>query len=288
MNSIAATGVTSGFGSNWLSLLDSKVEANIYVLARDRGKYNRLLASNRFKNPLHFVECNLASMKSVEVAAQFIRNQTDSLDVLINNAGVWSGNNRCLSEDDIELTLAVNQLAPYKLTGELLPLLSNASSARIVNTASFRHSDAKIHLTDIELKEGYSAAQAYCNSKLFTILFTKQLSRRFENSNLTVNCFDPGIVDTPMLRQALPPSMALLYPLFRRLVARTPDKGAETGVFLSTDTSCENINGRYFKDMKERKTSKLALDSSLENWLWSESERLTEFTYPLRDIHVST
>lgn len=280
MNSIAVTGVTSGFGSNWLSLLDPKINANIYVLARDREKYNHLIANNTFNNKLYFVECNLASLKSVEIAAQTIRNHTDSLDLLIHNAGVWSGDHRCLSEDGIELTLAVNQLAPYKLTGELLPLLSNSSSARIVNTASFKHNDANINRSDIQLKAGYSASQAYCNSKLFSILFTQQLSRRLENTAITVNCFDPGIVDTPMLRQALPPSISFLYPLFRKLVARTPDKGAETGVFLSTDVSCKNITGKYFKDKQVKKTNKLASDISSENWLWAESERLTGFTYP--------
>ena len=145
-----------------------------------------------------------------------------------------------------------------------MPLLKKSESASIINTASFRHKDAKVALHDIELRLNFDAEQAYCNSNLYTVLFTKKLAFLLRDSNISVNCFDPGIVDTPMLAQAFPKYLRSVFPLFKRLFVRTPDKGAETGVFLTDKT---NVTGGYFRDCKLKKVSKLAADNSLSDWL---------------------
>lgn len=271
---IAITGATSGFGVNWLYQLDAKVNAEIFVLARNKAKFDALMLQRPLRNKVFFVACNLASLNSVIAAAQEISKQTDHLDILINNAGVWSPSQRTESEDGFELTLAVNQLAPFVLTQQLLPLLKAAPAARVVNTASFRHADAKIDRHDIELHNHFSAELAYCNSKLCSILFTKALAQRLVNTDITVNCFDPGIVNTPMLKQAFPKALVWLYPLVSRWLARSPDKGAETGVLLSLSADFNNTSGAYLKDAKPAKLSKQAQDPDLATWLWDESERL--------------
>ncbi|GLX79873.1 short-chain dehydrogenase [Thalassotalea insulae] len=276
MESIVFTGGTSGFGVNWLYRLDSEKNAIFYVLGRDQAKFSNLVSFRPFKNTVHFIQCELDSFASIQKAVEEIKTKTNRVDCLINNAGVWSNDDKPTSQDDIELTLAVNQLAPFILTGKLLPLLKNSSCANIINTASFRHKDARVDLDDIQLMANFNAEQAYCNSKLYSILFTKQLASLLNNTQVSVNCFDPGIVDTPMLSQAFPSSLNFIFPMFRRLVARTPDKGAETGIFLSTKT---HTTGGYFKDCKLKKPSKQAMSSSLSDWLWTESEKLTGFKY---------
>jgi len=275
MKAIVITGVTSGFGMHWLYKLDKIEQAVFFVLARNKSKFNQLISGHKFNNNLQFIECDLSSFHSIKRATDKIKRHTKVIDVLINNAGVWSSDERPLSEDGIELTLAVNHLAPYMLIGLLLELIMKSDAGRIVNTASFRYSDAKIDQSDIELKKKYSAEQAYCNSKLYSILFTKKLASLISNSSITVNCFDPGIVDTPMLYLAFPRKLLFLYPIVRRFFARTPDKGAETGVFLSTSSRCKDVAGEYFKDFRPKKTNKTAHDTLLSDWLWAESERLT-------------
>ena len=245
-------------------------------LGRDKTKFDNLVRVKPLKNSVHFIQCELDSFVSINDAVEEIKTKTDMVDYLINNAGVWSSDNISMSQDEIEITLAVNQLAPFVLTGKLLPLILNSENASIINTASFRYKDAKIDLNDIELRHSFNAEQAYCNSKLYSILFTKKLARLLDNTQVSVNCFDPGIVDTPMLSQAFPRSLNVIFPLFRKLVARTPDKGAETGVFLSQKM---NTTGGYFKDCKPKKVGKQAMNSSISDWLWSESERLTGFKY---------
>jgi len=280
MEKIVISGVTSGFGVEWLYELDVKKNAEIFVLARNENKFNALIKHRPLKNKVHFIECDFSSLKSIESAVGKIILLTESIDLLINNAGVWSGENIEFSQDGVEITFAVNQLAPYFLTGKLLPLLKKSPQSKIVNTASFRHSDAKIDKNDIELRNNFNAELAYCNSKLFSILFTKHLARRLSGSTVSVNCFDPGIVDTPMLKQSFPKKLSFLYPLVRRFIARPPKKGAETGVFLSNLETNKGISGEYFKDNKVKKVSVLAENESMAEWLWHQSRELSGYAYP--------
>ncbi|ROR99008.1 NAD(P)-dependent dehydrogenase (short-subunit alcohol dehydrogenase family) [Sinobacterium caligoides] len=280
MEKIVISGVTSGFGIEWLYELDKDKQAEFFILARNKAKFDAIVAARPLKNTAHFINCDFSALKSIESAAEKVSALTDSVDILINNAGVWSGDNIELSQDNIEMTFAVNQLAPYLLTGNLLPLLHRGKKSAIINTASFRHSDAKINRNDIEVKSDYNSELAYCNSKLYSILFTKQLAGLLKDTSISVNCFDPGIVDTPMLKQGFPKKLNFLYPFVRRFIARTPKKGAETGVYLANNTAGDNVSGQYFKDKKIKKVSSLASDPSLAKWLWSESERLSGYSYP--------
>lgn len=279
MKKIAITGVTSGFGVEWLYQLDKSESAVFFVLARNEARFTHMLKNMPLRNKVHFIHCDLSSLDSVCHAAEEVTKLTSGIDVLINNAGVWAGDDFFETEDGVELTLAVNHLAPFVLTRQLMGLLEKSSDARIVNTASFRYTDAKVDKKDIELRNNFSAEQAYCNSKLYSILFTKKLAGLLKHHGITVNCFDPGIVDTPMLRLAFPKKLLFLYPLFRRYFARKPDRGAETGVYLSVSPLCKGISGQYFKDTRIKRPGKMARDDGLADWLWEESVRLTGFEY---------
>lgn len=280
MQTVAITGVTSGFGKEWLYALDSKLSAKFFILARNIVKLQKLIDSRPLKNRFQVIQCDLMDLRSVKNAAASITSHTDSLSMLINNAGVWSNADITLSQDNVEQTFAVNQLASYVLTGSLLPLLSKSRVGRIVNTASFRHKDAKLNKQDIELRNSFNAEQAYCNSKLFNVLFTRYLAESYGNNGLSSYCFDPGIVDTPMLKQGFPNHFKFIYPAFRKLIARTPKKGAETGVYLCTESSENLVSGEYYKDMHVKPTSTQANDRALGKWLWAQCEQLSGFTYP--------
>lgn len=279
MKIIVITGVTSGFGKEWLYELDQQPSINFIVLARNANKFNKMLLNRPLRNNAELITCDFLSMKSIHNAAQNILQKTDRIDVLINNAGHWSDPVYSESKDSIESTLAVNHIAPFLLTGLLLPLLNRGSGARIVNTASFRHKDAKINKEDIQLKNSFSAELAYCNSKLFNVLFTKALARKLEGTLISVNCFDPGIVDTPMLSKGMPSWLRLAYPLVRTIIARKPKKGAETGIYLSISNDVERHTGLYFKDKKPTKVSGVAEQQSVQDWLWDTSVQLTRFDY---------
>jgi NAD(P)-dependent dehydrogenase (short-subunit alcohol dehydrogenase family) len=280
MQTIAITGVTSGFGTEWLYALDSKLNGNFFILARNVDKLQKLINSRPLKNRFQVIECDFMDLRSVKNAAAYISSQTDFLSMLINNAGVWSNTDISLSKDSVEQTFAVNQLASYVLTGYLLPLLVKSGVGRIVNTASFRHKDARVNKQDIELRDSFNAEQAYCNSKLFNVLFTRYLAENYSSKGVASYCFDPGIVDTPMLKQGFPRHLKFIYPAFRKLIARSPKKGAETGIYLCTESSENLVSGEYYKDMRIKPVSSQANDRALGKWLWAQCEQISGFTYP--------
>jgi NAD(P)-dependent dehydrogenase (short-subunit alcohol dehydrogenase family) len=279
MKIIVITGVTSGFGKEWLYELDQQPSIKFFVLARSANKFKGMLLDRPLKNESELILCDFLSMNSIHDAAQNILKKARRVDVLVNNAGHWSVPLYTKSKDGIESTLAVNHIAPFLLTGLLLPLLKISDCARLVNTASFRHKDAKLNQKDIQLKTNFNAELAYCNSKLFNVLFTKTLARKLKDTHISVNCFDPGIVDTPMLSKGMPSWLKLAYPLIRIVVARPPKKGAETGIYLSISDEVKHHTGQYFKDKKLINVSRLAELQSTQEWLWRASVEITQFEY---------
>lgn len=280
MQTIAISGVTSGFGTEWLYALDSQLTSKFFILVRNIAKFHNLIKNRPLKNTFQIVECDFMNLSSVKNAATCIASKTESLSMLINNAGVWSNADITLSKDNVEQTFAVNQLASYVLTGCLLPLLSRSREGRIVNTASFRHKDAKVNKQDIELRDSFNAEQAYCNSKLFNVLFTRYLAENYSSNGIVSYCFDPGIVDTPMLKQGFPKHLSFIYPAFRKIIARSPKKGAETGIYLCTESSENLVSGEYYKNMRTKPVSNQAKNKDLAEWLWMQCEQISGFTYP--------
>lgn len=285
MKRIVMSGITSGIGLSWLKLLDQAVKAKFYLLVRNEQKFYEQVSVRPLANDYNLIQCSLDSLESVENAAVQIQQCTNSIDILINNAGIWPDDERALSCEGFELTLAVNHLAPYLLSCKLIQQLQNSSAARIINTASFRHSDAKVDMEDFQLRKGYTAARAYCNSKLYNILFTQKLAELLSETTVTVNCFDPGMVDTPMFPKGFPGPLLFLYPFVRRHMARTPEKGAETGLYLSVSSECREMTGFYFKDCKQKKPSMKTRNRTVTDWLWHESNRLTGFGYSNKNVH---
>src|SRR5262249_52398874 len=132
-----------------------------------------------------------------------IRTRFDRLDVLINNAGVDVGE-RQVTPDGLELTFAVNYLAPFLITNGLLALLRASAPARGINVASSGYKGAKLDLEDLQSERRFSGQRAYNNSKLALILFTYELARRVEGTSVTVNAADPGFVRGTGIGTTLP------------------------------------------------------------------------------------
>jgi NAD(P)-dependent dehydrogenase (short-subunit alcohol dehydrogenase family) len=163
---------------------------------------------------------------AAEVLARYPR-----LDMLVNNAGAVYGG-RQLTTDGIELTWAVNHLAPLLLTTLLLDRLKESAPARIITTASEAHQGTYIPFSDLNAERSYRSFGRYCETKLANILFTSELARRLEGTGVTANCFHPGLVATGFNRNnglLMDLGMTILKP-----VSRSPQKGADTLVWLAT------------------------------------------------------
>ena len=216
--------------------------------------------------------CNLSSLKNVRRFSEDFLKTYSNLHVLINNAGVFRMK-REVSEDGYELTFAVNYLAHYYLTLNLLPLLKTSSPSRIINVSSNIHKYFKIKLKDLLLKRRYNGQQAYSNSKTAMVLFTNKLVRELEGTGVSVFSVNPGHVKTQLTTEGLPKWFRFLSNLIPN--RRTPSLGAESSVFASASPSLEGLTGLYLTDCKESKTAKVTKDIQIQDFLWKISNELT-------------
>src|SRR5439155_6689083 len=222
---------------------------------------------------------DLASQASVRRLAAEVLARYPHLDVLVNNAGAIN-EKRQLTDDGIELTWAVNHLAPFLLTTLLLDRLKESAPARIITTSSDAHTSAKegIPFDDLngERSWGLRGFRRYGETKLANILFTAELARRLEGTGVTANCFHPGLVATGFNRNngvVMKAAMTLMRPF-----SRTPEKGAETLVWLVDSSDVAAENGGYFFDQKRATPTPQAQDMEAARHLWEISEEQTRAT----------
>jgi NAD(P)-dependent dehydrogenase (short-subunit alcohol dehydrogenase family) len=250
------TGATSGIGKVTAMELARK-GANIVFTTRSIGKAEKVkdeIISKTQNLNIDFLECDLSSFKSIKNFVEYFNLKYSALHVLINDAGVWNAK-RKLSKDGIENTFAVNYLAPFLLTTLLLDVIKQSAPARIINVSSEFHRKGKIDFDDLEFKKHYNSIQAYSQSKLALILFTKELSRRLKGTGVTVNAVHPGLVKTEIFRD-LPFVLKKLVHLF----ALTNEEGAKTTIYLAVSGEVSNISGKYFAKEKIIKSSDESYD----------------------------
>lgn len=272
---ILLTGATAGIGKATARAL-APTAGKFILVARNSEKLNALVSelSNLMdSDKLDTVVADLSEPASIEKAVAEIKSRYDQIDLLINNAGGYFSDRRENSVGQ-EYTFALNHLGYYHLTTRLLDLVKRSPEARIVSVSSMAHSMAKINFDDIMLQEDYGAMKAYGQSKLANILFTKELSEQLADDNITVNCLHPGVVAsnfTDNMPGWLQPLMG-----FFRIFMLSPDKGAETSVFLATSPKVADVTGEYFVKKKITKTSPAAKDRALAKKLWQVSEDLVQ------------
>lgn len=265
------TGANSGIGRS-TALALAKMNAIVVMVCRDRRRAepvrDEIRAATGNQN-IELMICDLSSQTDIRRFASEFINTHDRLEVLINNAGVVV-RRRILTEDGIETTFAVNHLGYFLLTNLLLDLLRKSAPSRIVNVSSAAHAYGKIDFDDLQGEKKYGGFAAYANSKLANILFTYEQARRLEGAGVTANCLHPGPVATSLFRNLPKPIEALI-----KLVTISPEKGAETPVFLASSSEVEGVSGKYFAKKRERQTSRESYNEESARRLWEVSEEMT-------------
>ena len=267
------TGATAGIGlQTALGLAGGGYR--VILAGRDGGRLDRarrLVDERAGAGLAETALADFASLAAVRSLAETVLTRHDRLDLLVNNAGLISPRYR-LSQDGYELTIAVNHLAPFLLTNLLLDRLRASAPARIVTVASQAHRGARLDLAGLTKPTDWSPLKAYGRSKLCNILFTRALARRLADSGVIACCLHPGVVATAIGDRA-----GTLAGLGWRLVKpflTTPEKGAETSLFLATTADPAQFHGAYVVDRKVARPDPAALDDGLAERLWSESARL--------------
>jgi NAD(P)-dependent dehydrogenase (short-subunit alcohol dehydrogenase family) len=269
------TGATSGIGKAAATAL-ARLGAQVVLVGRDQGRAEAAAAEIGAIGPVPpKVEiADLASMEQVRALAGRLAS-LERLDVLINNAGLVLGERR-VTKDGFEHVFAVNHLAPFLLTNLLLPKLAGSAPARVVTVTSDAHSAAKLDLDDPSLEHGWDSWRSYANSKLANILFTRELARRLDGTGVTANCAHPGVVRTGFGREGKP--LLRLGTTIARPFFLSPERGADTIVYLASSPDVAGETGGYYVKRQRREPSAAARDDAAARKLWEISEQMTGLT----------
>jgi len=269
------TGATAGIGKETARQLAAK-NIHVVITARSKEKAEATVQEIKSQYPdasLDYLLCDLSSQKSVRKLAQEFIDTYDRLDILINNAGAVFSELQ-YSEDNIEMQFACNHLAPFLLTNLLLDLLKQSAPSRIINVSSDSHYRGKINFDDLYFTKKYFALTAYEQSKLANVLFTYELDRKLEDTDVTVNALHPGMVDTSIGNTNSNGIVSLGWS-FMRLFSIPIEKGAATSVYLATAEEVKNVSGKYFYKCKTKKSSRASYDKEAALKLWNVSKQLT-------------
>jgi len=267
------TGATRGIGRAAADAL-ARTGITLGLVGRDSARVKETVAAVRASSGNTEVEglvADLSSGAEVRRLAADVRARYPRLDVLVNNAGAIF-TRREETAEGIEKTMALNHLGYFLLTLELLDLLKRSAPSRVVNVASEAHRGMRLDFGDLENRKSYSGLRVYGQSKLMNVLFTEELARRLDGTRVTANSLHPGVVATGFGKNT--PG------LFRTLVGiaapfmTTPEKGAETLVYLATSAEVEGVSGKYFSKCREVRPSPAARDPEAARKLWEASERL--------------
>lgn len=252
MRRALVTGASSGIGLEVARGLAAQGYETI-LAARSRSRCEAAacdIASSTGAAPPEVIEVDFSSPGSIRAFAAELRGRHSSLDVLVNNAGIWSTTRR-ETADGVELVWATNQLGYFLTTDLLLPLLREAPSARIVNVASELARD--LDLSDVEFKRRpYRPITAYAQSKQANRMWTRAVARRLEGTAITANSMHPGGVATGMVGKG-GGVLVRLAGMVAQHIGRTPTEGADTALWLATSDAVAGKTGLFYIDRKERR-----------------------------------
>jgi NAD(P)-dependent dehydrogenase (short-subunit alcohol dehydrogenase family) len=269
------TGATSGIGLVAAGRL-AVMGARLVLVGRDPARGEAALAALRAQAPAvtaSILYADLSRLAEMDRVAGEIAALEPRIDLLINNAGAMF-QERGVTADGLERTFALNHMSYFVLSNRLRDRLVAAAPSRIVNTASGAHHGQALDFTDLQSERGYRGLKVYGRSKLANILFTREMARRLAGTGVTVNCLHPGFVATRIGENNNLVFRAGLA--IAKLFALSPQKGAETIVYLASSPEVAKVSGGYFTQSRPATPSAAAQDDATARRLWDESARLAK------------
>jgi NAD(P)-dependent dehydrogenase (short-subunit alcohol dehydrogenase family) len=273
-STVLVTGGTGGIGLATAAGL-ARLGARVGIVGRSAARGAAAADDVRRKVPsatLDVFTTDLSAQAEVRRLAAEVRATYRSLDVLVNNVGgYWA--HRHVTTDGLEHTFALNHLAPFLLTHELLGLLIASAPARVVTVSSGAQAMGRIDLDDLQGERAYSGQRAYNQSKLANVLFTYELARRLEGTGVTATVLHPGVTRTAFGQEDSVRWMRLVLPMLRPFM-KTSEHGAATSIHLASSPEVAGVSGAYFANRRAKRSSKASYDRDLARRLWEVSAEL--------------
>ncbi len=287
------TGGNAGIGFE-TALALAKLNAHVVIVSRNKSKAETAVKTIKVKsqnNNVDFILADLSSQKSIINASAYLLKEFEKVDVLVNNAGTWFSKME-LTEDGIERQFAVNHLAYFLLTHELLGALTKSEDAGIICVGSDSHFHGRIHFDDLTLGNKYHGLKAYAQSKLANTLFVYELDRQLKArgiDNITINCVQPGLVITDIgLKHTI--SLHGIAWRIRRMGGVSAAKGAETSIYLASSEEARGQSGKYWDKCKPKLSAKNSYNQEDAKRIWDISMELCGikdyFSPRIQDNHL--
>lgn len=275
---VLVTGASSGIGK--VTALNLAKKGATVVLAcktREKGELAQYEIINLSENDnVHLLQADLSLKSDVLKLSESFKNIFPRLDVLINNAGILGMPRRAETKEGFEVTIATNYFSQVLSSFFLVDWLEKSEDARIINVCSYMHRLTSIDWKDLMMKYSYKPYIAYGKSKLMGAMFSVELAHRLKEKGIGVNLVDPGTVYTN-IAHSYPKAFRILYHLGEPFMD-TPEKGAETIIYLATEKKLKGITGQIFKDMEIKKITKWCKDPLARKKLWEETIDLLKLT----------
>ncbi|GAB3402343.1 SDR family NAD(P)-dependent oxidoreductase [Flindersiella endophytica] len=279
------TGGYSGIGYP-ASLELARHGAHVVIAGRSAGKGQEAIQRVQAEAPgssVEWAQLDLSDLASIRTFAEEFAAKHDSLDLLLNNAGIaFAPPGK--TKDGFEIVLGTNHFGHFALTGRLLPLLLAEPDARIVTVASDIHEmpRAKLDFDDVQFERDYKRVTAYARSKLANLLFSQELHRRLTAAGQPQRSIaaQPGMTATNLGPR--PPGNFIVRGLLK-LIANSAETGAAPTLYAATAPDAQG--GEYFQPQKRngppvRHTAKpWAYDEESAKRLWEISEDLTNVSF---------
>jgi NAD(P)-dependent dehydrogenase (short-subunit alcohol dehydrogenase family) len=277
MKTAVVTGGNSGIGFETAREL-ARRGWRVIITGRDEAKLR--VAAEAIGSAASVQVADFASFAQVRALGAAL-NQEPRIDVLVNNVGVALSRQQ-QSRDGNDMMLQVNHLSPFLLTTLLLAKLKASAPARIVNVSSRMHRNARdFGFDDFQFARSYGVGKAYARTKLYNVLFTRELARRLAGTGVTANALHPGMIQTEIGKGGdLRGIAALVWPLLQRLNGRPIGEASRMPVHLATARELDGVTGKYFTTGRAAEPSALAQDDAAAKRLWEMSERLVQLPLP--------
>jgi len=264
---VLVTGATDGIGRATTRALAAG-GMKVILHGRTKLKVDAALAALQAELPgaeLDGVSFDLGSQTAVRRGAEQILARVPALHVLINNAGIYA-DERVITDEGVELTFAVNYLAPFLLTELLAPRLEASAAgipSRVIDVASVAHTRGRIHIDDLTLASAWTGYAAYAMSKLACVMHAITLAEKRRSEALVAYAVHPGVIATKLLRQGFGP-----------VAGASTEDGARTLVRLAGEEEVTAPSGSYFSDGVQAPPAPAARDAAMRAALWDASLRL--------------
>jgi NAD(P)-dependent dehydrogenase (short-subunit alcohol dehydrogenase family) len=271
------TGANAGIGKA-TALGLAQQGATIVMVSRDKTKGEAArdeLRAQSGNTSIDLLQADLSSQQAIRQLAETFKQRYTQLHVLINNAGGYHMQ-RQETPDGLEMTFAVNYLAPFLLTNLLLDTLKASAPARIINVSSAAQASNFIDLDNLQATANYSGWRAYGQSKLAEVLFTYELAHRLQGTGVTANCLHPGFVASNFGQANANPVVRPFMKLLFSNLGISTEEGAKTSLYLASSPDVEGVTGKYFVKSVPKRSAPLSYDESLQRHLWEKSELLVK------------